>query len=211
MHSHHHHVDGPAEYYRYLCLALLAFIGCPVEFVAGVITGSQALQTDALHTLSDGIESLLYAWVACRAATQPHSDRVRRLGFVFGSGLILGSTGVLAWGAGERLWLDQSYPLAPWTVAISAFALGLNVIMWRIHMGAPHQHRNLTHWGQRLHIAQDIGISVVTLFGVGFASFTPYAETDAYGTIIIAVAIWARVSYALYQVFVRGQDLGHSH
>src|SRR3954464_13872087 len=80
-HHHHHHGVSPDADRGRLATALALILGFMVgEVVAGVVSGSLALLSDAAHMLTDA-GSLALALVAARLAARPPSAR-----FTFGVG-----------------------------------------------------------------------------------------------------------------------------
>ncbi len=69
--SHHHHHDPLSGSRLGWTIALNLFIAA-AEFIGGIVAGSLALVTDALHNLSD-VLSLVVSYVAIRLARRPKS------------------------------------------------------------------------------------------------------------------------------------------
>jgi len=78
MPEHHHHGHEGLTGARLGWTLVLNLLITVVEFAGGLISGSMALVTDALHNLSD-VVSLLVSYAAVRAARRPKS-----LDFTFG-------------------------------------------------------------------------------------------------------------------------------
>jgi cobalt-zinc-cadmium efflux system protein len=210
------HPQDTAERNRYLRLTPLSIATCAVELSAGIITGSLALITDAVHTLLDVLENLLNAFVADRARFSRNGERIRKAGFA-GSLILIGlSTGFMAHEAILRLLGEETPILSVWTVAVAVFSLCMNLWQLRIHFGAPEEHRNLTHWGQTLHIATDVAGSLAAIAGTAAAVFLGLETADAWAAIAIVAIIWGRMAYGARQAFGRptertSRSCGHRH
>lgn len=203
------HDHGTAERNRYLKLAPLSFLTFLVEVGTGILTGSLALITDAFHTLLDGLENLLNAFVANRARRTKDEQSLRTKGFV-GSLILIGlSTAFMAREAVLRLTGDETVVLSHWAFVIAVFSLGMNLWQLQIHFSAPEEHRNITHWGQTLHILTDVGGSLAAIGGTAAAIFFGIPAADAWAAIGIVGLIWGRMTYGAYQVFTK--PVRHAH
>lgn len=197
------HSHDTSERNRYLRLAPLSLVTCAVELAAGIFAGSLALITDAIHTLLDVFENLLNAFVSDRARVLPHPDRIRRAGFAASLVLIGLSTAFMGYEAVQKI-LDHGAPsLLGWTVLVAGFSLLMNLWQLRIHFGAPEEHRNITHWGQTLHIVTDVAGSLAAIAGTAAAAFFGLARADAWAALTIVAIIWWRMAYGARQAFGR--------
>lgn len=205
------HTSDTTERNRYLRLVPLSVTTCTVELGAGILTGSLALITDAVHTLLDVLENLVNAFVADRARFLRDSDRVRKLGFAASLVLIALSTGFMVHEAIQRLIGRDAPQLAGWTIVIAVFSLIMNLWQLHIHFGAPDEHRNLTHWGQALHIMTDVAGSLAAIGGTVTAVLFGYPVADAWAAITIVAIIWGRMAYGARQAFGRQGNDHHRH
>ncbi|MFZ1627181.1 MAG: cation transporter [Candidatus Moraniibacteriota bacterium] len=211
-HSH----DPSAEYRRYLRLAPISFFTFFVEVTAGIATGSLALVTDALHTLLDGFENLLNAFIAHQAGRFRDPRPLRVKGFAASLVLIGLSTLFMGFEAVGQLRSGTTHPLSSLALVIAVFSLGMNLWQFRIHHGAPAEHRNINHWGQNLHILTDIGGSLAAILGTGLSVFFGLPGADAWAALGIVTVIWGRMLYGVWSVFIKKQDrthwsCGHDH
>lgn len=69
-HGHHHHVDG-----KKLGITIFLNLGITIaQTIAGFLSGSLSLLSDATHNFSDVI-ALIVAWVASKVAQKPYSEK----------------------------------------------------------------------------------------------------------------------------------------
>ncbi len=195
---------------RYRRLALFSISLFIIETAGGLFTGSLALLSDAFHTLFDGAESILSAFIAHRARFTGNEIRLRRIGGLISAALIF----VISWfildEALERIH-DRGHLIDGWAMIFAGIAIGVNWLMYREHEKAPDEHRNVTHAWQKLHIVVDIGASIAALVGTALASAgVPLADTVV--SIGIVGVIWLRIMiYLLNTVFGKPDTGAHHH
>lgn len=211
------HTRDASERRRYLRLVPLSLATATVELSAGIFTGSLALATDAVHTFLDVFENLLNAFVASRARLTHDPMRIRRIGFAVSLALIGTSTAFMAYESVHRITGEETHSLTGWAVSVAVFSLIMNLWQLRIHFGAPDEHRNLTHWGQTLHLVTDVGGSLAAILGTAVAAFIGVPLADAWAAIGIVVLIWWRMIYGARMAFGSAKDkpwhhaCGHDH
>lgn len=195
---------------RYQRLALFSISLFIIETVGGLFTGSLALLSDAFHTLFDGAENVLSAFIAHRARFTGNETRLRRIGGLISATLIFIVSWIILDEALERIH-DRGHLIDGWAVLFAFIAIGVNWLMYREHEKAPGEHRNVTHAWQKLHIVVDIGASIAALVGTVLASVgIPLADTIV--SIGIVVVIWLRItSYLLDTVFGKPDTDTHHH
>ncbi|MFA9262427.1 MAG: cation diffusion facilitator family transporter [Undibacterium sp.] len=205
------HSHDTSERNRYLRLAPLSLATCAVELTVGIFAGSLALITDAIHTLLDMFENLLNAFVSNQVRFLRNEHRIRRVGFA-GSLILIGlSTAFMAHEAILVLFGREAPRLIGWTVAVAVFSLIMNLWQLRIHFGAPEEHRNLTHWGQALHLMTDVAGSITAIIGTAASAVLGIAGADAWAAILIVTIIWWRMIYTARQTFGRGAQPARYH
>ncbi len=211
------HAHDTSERDRYLRLAPLSLATAIVELSAGAYAGSLALATDAVHTLLDVFENLLNAFVAGRARLIRDPMRIRRAGFVVSLALIGTSTLFMVCESVRRIAGQEAHGLSSWTVSVAVFSLIMNLWQLRIHFSAPDQHRNLTHWGQTLHLVTDVVGSLAAIVGTAVSVFLGVPLADAWAAIGIVILIWWRMIYGARMAFGSTKNkpwhhaCGHDH
>jgi cobalt-zinc-cadmium efflux system protein len=199
-----------AESDRYQRLALFSFSLFLIEVTGGLFTGSLALISDAFHTLFDGAENILSAFIAHRARFTENESRLRKIGGLISATLIFIISWLILSEAFTRLH-DTTHLISGWAIPFATIALFINWKQLWILEGAPAEHRNVTHSWQKFHIVTDIGASVAALLGTALAiSGVPLADTIV--SIGIVVVIWLRITrYLLNLVFDGNESKEHRH
>lgn len=198
-HHHHHHHDAPSPGSR-LGRAFLLGIGLNlvfvvVEAVAGFMTGSLALLTDAGHNLSD-VGSLILAFFAFRLAmrkpTRAYSYGYRKSTIwasLLNGLLLMMVVGGIGFEAIKRL--ADPPPIPGYTVAIVA---GVGILInslsaWLFHRDKEH---DLNVKGAYLHLAADAAVSVGVMFGGLVMQRTGWLWLDpAISFAVLAVIVWS--------------------
>jgi cobalt-zinc-cadmium efflux system protein len=160
---HHHNVMGR----KALGLALLLTGGfCVAEAVAGFITGSLALISDATHMLTDTL-GLIVAFVAATLRTRPAAGRstfgLRRLpvlGGMFNALFVLGASALIVTEALERIQQPRQIPGLP-VVVVAVAGLVVNLVgAWWVHRSGD---KSVNVRGALLHMLGDALGSVAAL------------------------------------------------
>lgn len=206
---------------RYLKLAKLSFLMFFIEAVGGILAGSMALLADAFHTLFDGTENILSAFVAHRSRFSDHERRIRKIGGMVSAILV----SLIAWHIGAEAIGRLNAPVGlhiPGAIAMAMAAIGVNAWQFLIHEGAPDEHRNITHAWQKLHIVTDLSGSVAAFIGILIA-WAGFPLADVYVSFAIVLFIWMRAGkYVIETLFdlafggggetdERGHHHGHRH
>lgn len=181
---------------RYIKLAKLSFLMFLIEAAGGILAGSMALLADAFHTLFDGTENILSAFVAHRARFSDNERRVRKIGGMASAILI----SIIAWYIGmealERL-NDPTKLHILGAAAMAILAIGVNAWQFLIHEDAPDEHRNITHAWQKIHIVADISGSVAAFIGIMIV-WAGFPLADVYVSFAIVLFIWLRAGKYVY-------------
>lgn len=168
-HSHTHNAPAGTRAYLIGIGTNLAFTG--IETVYGLITGSLALLSDALHNLGD-VLGLVLAGGAAWLALRPPSTR-RTYGYLratllapLANGLLLVfASGALGWEALRRLGQPPEVSPIP-IIVVAAIGIAVNLGSALLFRGG-HAH-DLNQRGAYLHLMADAAVSLaVVLGGVG--------------------------------------------
>lgn len=152
-----------AEVRHYLNLAKWSFGLFIFEIVGGLLSGSMALISDAVHVLADGTENVINIVVSQLSRKSNNEERIRKIGGLI-SGLLLFAMGV--WIIYEGLERFISPHHIEWYMTLVAIAgLGANLRMQWLHKNALPEHRNIQHFWQDKHLWSDIGASIAVIIG----------------------------------------------
>lgn len=166
------HAHGPAAGTRaYLVGITLNLAFTTLEAVYGLLTGSLALLSDALHNLGDVLGLVLAggaAWLALRPASARRTYGYRRATLLapLANGLLLVfASGALGWEALRRLSQPPEVAAIP-VIVVAAIGIGINLGSALLFRGG-HAH-DINQRGAYLHLMADAAVSLaVVLGGVG--------------------------------------------
>lgn len=192
MHSHnhsHHHSHGELTAGKLLITILLNIIITISQVIGGIISGSLALLSDAVHNFSDVIAlSLAYYTnrLAKRKATNSKTfgyKRAETLAALFNSSILAIIGIMLIFEAVDRF-LNPSPVLGYWVIALALVSIILNWIS--VVLIAKDAEHNTNIKAAYLHLVTDIMTSVAVLIaGIAIVLFEIY-WIDAVMTILIA-------------------------
>ncbi|MBF6641447.1 cation transporter [Flavobacterium sp. J49] len=186
IHIHKHEVQG-----KNLVLSIiLNLIITIAQVIGGIISGSLALISDALHNFSD-VLSLVFSWIAHklsrRKASLEHTFGYKRAeliaAFVNASTLVIVAF-ILIYGAVERFFNPHPIQsgLVIWLALLGIVVNGLSVIFLR--KDAEH---NINMKSAYLHLLTDMMASVAVLVGGLLMKFYGWFWVDSVMTIAIAL------------------------
>ena len=186
IHIHKHEVKGKNLVFS-IILNLIITIA---QVVGGIISGSLALISDALHNFSD-VLSLVFSWIAHklsrRKASLEHTFGYKRAeliaAFVNASTLVIVAF-ILIYGAVERFFNPHPIQsgLVIWLALLGIVVNGLSVIFLR--KDAEH---NINMKSAYLHLLTDMMASVAVLVGGLLMKFYGWFWVDSVMTIAIAL------------------------
>lgn len=189
-HIQHHvgHDQGGSPLFKALFFTLGFAV---VEAVAGVLSGSLALFSDAGHMLTDsmalGLASLA-AWLARKPPSRRHTYglvRLEVLAALVNSLVMLGLIAYIVTEAIQRL--QEPQPVMGGAVmAVAAIGLVVNIIVaWMLHHGG----HNLNTRAAFLHVLGDMLGSVAALVAGGVIWYTGYTPIDPILSMVVALLI----------------------
>jgi cobalt-zinc-cadmium efflux system protein len=198
-HHHHHGVSPDADRKR-LAAALALILGFMVaEIVAGVLSGSLALLSDAAHMLTDA-GAIALALVAARLAARPPTAR-----FTFGLGraeilsaqvngaVLLVLAGVIAIEAVQRL-VTPPEVKGGVVVVVGLVGAAVNVAAaWQL---ARAERRSLNVEGARQHVLTDLYASLAAVVAGAIILLTGWGRADGVAALIVA-ALMVRSGWGL--------------
>ncbi len=151
------------EQQHYLKLAKISFWLFLFEELGGWLSGSMALMSDGLHVLMDGTENMISVLVSRLVRKGAGEKRVRSVGAKVSAGLLFFIACMIAYEGYERI--ITPHQVEWYMVVVATIGLGVNLWQRKLHQGALHEHRNITHFWQDLHLLSDIATSVVVIIG----------------------------------------------
>lgn len=205
-----------ARHARRLALAL-AVVGVVlfVELVAGVVTGSLALLSDAGHMATD-VLGLAMALAAIHLANRGRSRRGRSfglyrleiLGALANAALLVGVAGYVLWEAIGRFGDPPHVATGP-VMAAASVGLVANVVAWRLLRQGAQESLNVQ--GAYLEVLADLVGSVAVLAGAGVIAVTGWHWIDP--TLGAAIGLWIlprtfRLAWAALRVLVQAAPRG---
>lgn len=186
-HIQHHigHDQGGAPLFKALFFTLGFAV---VEAVAGVLSGSLALFSDAGHMLTDSMAlglAALAAWLARKPPTRRHTYglvRLEILAALVNSLVMLGLIAYIVTEAIQRLSAPQ--PVAGGAVmAVAAIGLGVNIVVaWMLRHGGD----SLNTRAAFLHVLGDMLGSIAALVAGAVIWTTGYTPIDPILSLLVA-------------------------
>ncbi|HXC04920.1 MAG TPA: cation diffusion facilitator family transporter [Bacteroidia bacterium] len=199
-HTHDHH-HGPGHHHHHIPKRItqafvigivLNSVFVVVEVVAGLLTHSLALLTDAGHNLSD-VASLALAWLATRFALKK-SNPEYTFGYkqstvlvaLLNAGILLLALGAIAYEALMRLHVSQ--PVEGKSIAVVAtVGIVINVLTALLFMRDKDSDLNLK--GAYLHMASDALVSLGVVIGGLVMLYTGWYWLDSVLSLIIVIIV----------------------
>jgi cobalt-zinc-cadmium efflux system protein len=178
-----------------LCVAITA-AAMVVEFIAGLLTGSLALISDAGHMLTHGF-SLLISYFASFIAQKPATSRrtfglyrAEILAALFNGASLLVITGFIAWYAVQRIF--NPVPIAAgWMLLVAVAGLMVNIATALILRGSISGDLNIR--SAFVHMLGDMFSSIIVVAGAIAIIWTGWRPIDPILSILVCVLIlvWA--------------------
>ena len=190
----HHH--GPAlqdtSGLRLLITLALNLVIPIAQIAGGLLAGSVALISDAMHNFSD-FTALLISYIAFRigrrGATVFNTYGYRRaeiLAALINVVLLAGASGVILYHAVHRFWNPQSVNGALVMVLAGVGVIGNGLSAWLLHRDAAH---SLNVRGAFLHMVGDLLTSVAVLINGLLLLFYPWYWLDPLLSVLIVAFI----------------------
>jgi cation diffusion facilitator family transporter len=168
-----------------------------LKVVAGVITGSVAILTEALHSSIDLIASIV-AYVSVRKADQPPDpehpfghEKFENLAAAFEGVLILVGATFVVYEASSRLVEGSDVDNVPIGIAIIAVTIVANLVVSTIIGRRARETQSPALEGDAAHLRTDAATSVAVIIGLALVELTGEAWLDPAFAMVVAVAIVA--------------------
>lgn len=186
-HSHHHHqVQGK----NLLFSIVLNLVITVAQVIGGIISGSLALISDALHNFSD-VLSLVFSYVAHKLSKKKASvnqtfgyKRAELIAAFVNAMTLIVVAFFLIYGATERFFNPQKieYGLVIWLSILGIVANGLSAILLK-----SDGDKNLNMKSAYLHLFSDMLASVAVLIGGLLMKYFQWFWVDSVLTLLIAI------------------------
>lgn len=191
-HHHHHHVPATLSRKRLLVAILLNFAITIAEIIGGIISGSLALISDALHNFSDGL-AIIISYAAIKLGARPKS-----LQFTFGLkraeilAAILNSATLIAiciylFIESYKRFVDPEPISGSMIVIVATIALLANIFCMVLLRGISRGNMNIR--AAYLHIVSDVVTSLAVVIGGLAIHFYRIYWIDPLITVLISLYI----------------------
>lgn len=177
------------------CVAITA-VTMVVEFVAGILTGSLALISDAGHMLTHGF-SLIISYFAITLAQRPATERrtfglyrAEILAALLNGATLLVITGFIVWYAVQRI--CHPVPIsAGWMLVVAVIGLVVNIITAFILKESAGEDLNIK--SAFLHMLGDLVSSVIVVGGALVILWTGWYPIDPILSMVVCafILVWA--------------------
>jgi cation diffusion facilitator family transporter len=169
-----------------------------LKLVAGAITGSIAIVTEAVHSLIDLVASVI-AFFSVRKADEPADaehpyghEKVENLAAAIEGMLILVGAGVIIYEATRQLVKGAEVDRLGVGIAVMAFSVFANLGVSSVLSRQAKVHESQALEGDAAHLRTDAMTSAGVLFGLALVQITGDAAFDPITALIVAMAIvWA--------------------
>lgn len=200
--GHHHKVSGKSLFIT----IILNIIITVAQAIGGILSGSLALLSDAIHNLSD-VLSLIIAYGANRISGRP-SDAAKTFGYhraevlaaLFNSSFLIGIAIYLIIEAVQKLYNPEPID-SIWVIALGALGIVVNSLsVWIVKDDAKS---NMNFKAAYLHLLADVMTSVAVVIGGVLMYYFNLFWVDPFISIVIAVyLIWASFALVKNSTFV---------
>ncbi len=195
MGHHHHEVSGG----KLFLTVILNVIITVAQIIGGVISGSLALLSDAMHNFSD-VLALLIAWGANRLSLKP-SEEGKTFGFkraeiiaaLFNSSLLLAIAIFLIYEAVHKFFHPEPVG-SNWVIWLGVLSIVLNSASVLLIKDDSHDNMNVK--AAYLHLMTDVATSVAVVIGGLLMKYLHIYWVDSVITILIAFYLM----YASYDI-----------
>ena len=180
---------------RKLLISLILNLSITIaQFIGGIVSGSLALLSDALHNFSD-VVSLVITYIACHLSTLPYSEektfgwkRAEIIAALFNSVILIAFAVNLIYSAAARL-LEEKYSAvnSTYIMIFAAFSIlvnGISVLLLK-----KESELNMNIHSSYLHLFSDMITSVTVLAGGVFIYFLEIYWLDSVLSLVISFYI----------------------
>lgn len=166
-----------------------------IKLAAGIITGSIAIITEAVHSMIDLVASVV-AFASVRKADAPADaehpyghEKVESLAATFEGILILLGATVIIYEAIHRLAAGATVETLGIGIAVMALSVVANLVVSTILSRQARAHDSAALAGDAAHLRADAFTSTGVLAGLALVQLTGLVAFDAIAALVVAVAI----------------------
>jgi len=192
MSEHHHHEVSGKNLFITIVLNIIITLS---QVIGGIMSGSLALLSDAMHNFSD-VLSLVIAWGANRLAARPRSEtktfgykRAEIIAALFNASVLMGIAFFLIIEAVHKLYHPEPID-SIWVIGLGALSILLNALS--VLLVKEDAHDNMNVKAAYLHLLTDVMTSVAVVVGGVLMYYFGLFWIDPVVSALIAIyLIWA--------------------
>lgn len=204
MSEHHHHHDVSGK--NLFITIVLNIIITVSQIIGGIISGSLALLSDAMHNLSD-VLALLIAYFANRLAARPNNEsktfgykRAEILAALFNSSVLIGIAIFLIIEAFHKFYRPETVN-SVWVIGLGILSIVLNVASVLLVKDDAHDNMNIK--AAYLHLLTDVMTSVAVVVGGVLMYYFGIFWIDPLISLLIAgYLIWASAGLVMETIAI---------
>ena len=166
-----------------------------LKVVAGVVTGSVAILTEAVHSSIDLIASFV-AYFSVRAADEPADEqhrygheKIENLAAAIEGMLILVGSAVIVYEAAHRLASSPKVDTLGFGIAVIAFSMVANLGVSAYLRSRARRHESDALAGDAAHLSTDAATSAAVLVGLALVQITGERWIDPTVALLVAAVI----------------------
>ncbi|MCX6076676.1 MAG: cation diffusion facilitator family transporter [Campylobacterales bacterium] len=210
---HHHHASGKNLFITIILNSIITI----AQIIGGIVSGSLALLSDAMHNFSD-VLSLVIAYGANRVSSKPSNTektfgyhRAEILAALFNSSVLIGISFYLIIEACSKLYHPEPID-STWVIALGALGIVVNALsVWMVKEDA---EENMNLQAAYLHLLADVMTSIAVVIGGVLMYYFHIFWIDPIISILIALyLLWASfglvkgATFVLMQFVPKGIEL----
>ncbi len=194
MSQHHHHQVSGKNLFLTIMLNIIITIS---QIIGGILSGSLALLSDAMHNFSD-VVALFIAYFANRLASRPNSEnrtfgykRAEILATLFNASVLIGIAIFLIVEAFHKFYHPEAIN-SVWVIGLGTLSIILNTASVLLVKDDAHDNMNMK--AAYLHLLTDVMTSVAVVVGGVLMYYFGLFWVDSLISLLIALyLIWASV------------------
>ena len=191
MHNHHHNIDGKNLFITIVLNVIITLS----QIVGGILSGSLALLSDAMHNFSD-VLALVVAYVANRLAKRPSNEtktfgykRAETIAALFNASVLIGIAIFLIIEAIHKLYHPENIE-SIWVIWLGVLSIALNTASVLLVKNDSKDNINIK--AAYLHLLTDVATSIAVVIGGVLMKYFGIFWIDAVISMLIALyLIWA--------------------